>query len=177
MKKVCYLGCVLQVNLFYGLVVQLFVYYSYYLVIQVEYVFVVGDYYVGFLMGLYFIGEYLYYFVVLGVVEVGGGFVGQNQVGVVYQGVGDGDVLFLVFVQGIGIVFSMGFEVQNVQQVVGLCGGLLYVGVGELGYQCELFVYCEVWNQVVVLEYKVDVLELEGRQFVFVQLCYVLFGN
>lgn len=38
--------------------------------------FVVGDYYVGFLMGLYFIGEYLYYFVVLGVVEVGGGFVG-----------------------------------------------------------------------------------------------------
>ncbi len=109
-------------------------------------------------------GEELHHLPAALTVERGGGFVGQDEAGVVRERAGHGDALLLATRQGHGQVVGALGDAEVVEQLHGaLTRGL---GRGVVHFEGDLHVFQrgEERNEVRLLKHEAEVLAAEGTQ-------------
>ena len=94
-------------------------------------------------------------------VEVGGGFVGEQDGGVVGEGAGDGDALLLAAGELVGPEPEAVAEPDAVEKVGGAVAGGVAGGAGEVAGELDVLAGAERGEQVEVLE---DEPEVAGPQ-------------
>lgn len=125
--------------------------------------------------------EELHDLVALCGVEITGGFIGENEFGILNDGTGDADKLLLTAGELVGEEILFGDDVEAVESVANKAGAffLRNVFVGERNF--KIFVDSEVVDQVIRLEDETDVVFVEfvalfGVHFVYGLIKEVVFA-
>jgi hypothetical protein len=93
--------------------------------------------------------EQLHDFAAGGGVEVAGGFIGEEQAGVINEGAGDGDALLFSPAQFMRQVVEAGAEANFFQQAGGAVTG---AATADEGGQCHIFQGGQFWEEEVALK-------------------------
>ena len=97
-------------------------------------------------------------------VECGGGFIGEDEVGLIGQGPGDGDALLLAAGEGVGKVVSTRADAEVVEQLLSTLACGLRSGIVDFEGDLHILQRAEERDEIGLLKNKAEVLAAKRPQ-------------
>ena len=97
-------------------------------------------------------------------VERGGGFIGEDEAGLIGQGAGDGDALLLAAGEGVGKIVGTRADAEVVEQLQSTLACGLRSGVVDFQGDLHIFQRAEERNEIGLLKNKTEVLPAKRAQ-------------
>lgn len=116
------------------------------------------------------IGQQLHDFVTVGGIEVTGRFIGQDKLGVIDDGAGDGDALLLTTGELLGVVVTTVHDLHFVEDDFDALFSFRSFHAEIDEWQFNVFKYGQFVDQVETLEYETDIPFTEVSPFAFVKM-------